>query len=281
MTDLPEIASLWIGGKLSFLEQLCIQSYIDAGHKFSLYCYEDVAGVPKGANILDARELYRGEPFHIHHKHETPAIHADYFRIKLMLRGRGEIWVDTDAYCYRPFDFKEDHVFGLLDGGVANGVMRLPSNSAALRAYEELLFSKEPMPPFFHPSVQSGLKLLRGQGFYIPLEAMTWGATGPMALNHFLQKSGEIEHALPQHIFYPAGWKERRKFLRPREKYFKNVREDTVSFHFYGRIVRRILSEEFNSIPAPKSILEELCEKHNIDTRAAPIEWTRPHAMVK
>ncbi len=112
MSQLPEIASLWIGDRLSFLEQLCLKSFVDHGHKTTLYAYENVDGVPKGVELADARAVYRGEPFRIHFKHQSPAIHADYFRVKLMRRGRGEIWADTDAYCYRPFDFSEDHVFG-------------------------------------------------------------------------------------------------------------------------------------------------------------------------
>ena len=279
MTNLPEIVSLWIGGEFSFLEQLCVKSYLDAGHKFTLYGYDDVKGVPKGVSIRDARELYRGEPFHIHLKHQTPAIHADYFRVKLMRRGLGELWVDTDAYCHKPFDFGTPHVFGWLDDQIANGVMRVPSDSPALLAYEELLFAKEPLPPFYPQDVLNMIKTLRLYGFCLPLETMTWGATGPMGFTHFLRQTGEINHALPQPVFYPAGWQERRKFLRPKDKYFKNVTEDTVSFHFYGRIVRRILSEEFGGLPAPKSILSELCEQHNIDAPSAPIQWQRSQYM--
>ena len=31
MAKLPEIASLWIGGQLTWLEQLCLKSFADAG----------------------------------------------------------------------------------------------------------------------------------------------------------------------------------------------------------------------------------------------------------
>ena len=37
MKPLPNIASLWIGGRLSWLEQLCLKSFADQGHRTTLY----------------------------------------------------------------------------------------------------------------------------------------------------------------------------------------------------------------------------------------------------
>lgn len=50
MTNLPIIQSLWIGNPLSNLEKLCIQSFLDHGHKFHLYTYADIGGIPKRCN---------------------------------------------------------------------------------------------------------------------------------------------------------------------------------------------------------------------------------------
>lgn len=33
MPSLPTIATLWIGSELSWLEQLCLRSFVDAGHE--------------------------------------------------------------------------------------------------------------------------------------------------------------------------------------------------------------------------------------------------------
>ena len=46
--SLPIVASLWIGGRLSFLEQVCLKSFVDHGHRTILYTYGAVAGVPDG-----------------------------------------------------------------------------------------------------------------------------------------------------------------------------------------------------------------------------------------
>ena len=49
-----QIAMLWMRGQLSFLEQLCIRSFIDAGHHVVLYSYEPVDRVPEGVECRDA-----------------------------------------------------------------------------------------------------------------------------------------------------------------------------------------------------------------------------------
>ena len=53
--SLPIVASLWIGGRLSFLEQVCLKSFVDHGHRTILYTYGAVAGVPDGVEVLDAK----------------------------------------------------------------------------------------------------------------------------------------------------------------------------------------------------------------------------------
>ena len=51
------IQSLWVKGSLSRLEQLVIASFLENGHEFHLYTYDQVSGVPAGAQIIDAREI--------------------------------------------------------------------------------------------------------------------------------------------------------------------------------------------------------------------------------
>lgn len=274
MSELPPISSLWIGEQLSFLEQLCLKSFHDQGHKITLYCYEEVKGIPKDIMVRDAATIYRGKPYRIHARHQSPAIHADFFRLKLMLKGAGEIWVDTDAYCHKPFDFgAHGAVFGWLDGEIANGVMRLDPSSPALHAYDAFLESDAPVPPWFSEYDKTKLHDLRRSGASIPIEKMPWGVSGPMALTYFLEQSGEIKAALPQSVFYPMTWSTRRAFLFAPRRFNQLVTDNTISFHFLGRIVRRILAQEYNGLPKPNSILDRLCQQHEIDPKAAPIIW--------
>lgn len=271
MTNLPEIASLWIGPELSFLEQLCLKSFVDQGHLTTLYVYENVGHVPAGVVVKDASEIYRGAPFRVHRQHGSPAIHADFFRLALMKRGRGEIWADTDAYCYKPFDFSQDHVFGHFDDEIANGVLRLPPESAALRAYDAFLENDAPIAPFLPKPMQIEIARRREMGEKIPIEAMPWGVSGPKALTYFLAQTGEISWAQAEKVFYPMTWPTRRRFLMRPQKFMEITDDNTVSFHFLGRIVRRILSQEFGGLPKAGSILDKLCKEHGIDPMLAPI----------
>lgn len=53
----PIIQSLWVGDKLSVIEQLCIASFLKNGHEFHLYTYQDVGAVPNGAILQDANQI--------------------------------------------------------------------------------------------------------------------------------------------------------------------------------------------------------------------------------
>ena len=72
MADLPKIASLWIGGDLSWLEQLCLKSFADAGHQITLYSYAPISNLPEGVLAGDANEIYPGEPMLAPRDHRQP-----------------------------------------------------------------------------------------------------------------------------------------------------------------------------------------------------------------
>lgn len=51
------IQSLWVHGRLSPMERLCIRSFLAHGHEFHLYAYGPLEGVPEGTRVVDAREI--------------------------------------------------------------------------------------------------------------------------------------------------------------------------------------------------------------------------------
>jgi hypothetical protein len=55
---LVKLGSLWIGGNLSWLEQLCLKSFLDHGHEVTLYTYEGVTNAPEGTVVADARPMF-------------------------------------------------------------------------------------------------------------------------------------------------------------------------------------------------------------------------------
>ena len=51
------VQSLWIGDRLSAMEQLCISSFLRQGHAFHLYVYQETAGIPAGTVVLDGNRI--------------------------------------------------------------------------------------------------------------------------------------------------------------------------------------------------------------------------------
>jgi hypothetical protein len=103
------IQSLWIGPELSKLEQLCIKSYLDNGHEFHLYVYEDVKGIPAGTTIKDANEILdKSEIFYYQNK--SVAAFSNLFRYTLLYK-KGGYWSDTDCICIKPLTFTSDFLF--------------------------------------------------------------------------------------------------------------------------------------------------------------------------
>ena len=101
------IQSLWVGGRLSNMERLCIASYLHYGEEFHLYTYEPVEGVPEGTIIEDANEI---APRSDIAKFQNMANFSDWFRYNLLSK-KGNWWVDLDTVLVKPFDFRGEHVF--------------------------------------------------------------------------------------------------------------------------------------------------------------------------
>jgi len=272
MAKLPRIASLWIGGRLSWLEQLCLKSFADAGHETTLYSYSHIDNVPDGVARASAEEIFPSEPMFRHARTGSPAIHADLFRLNL-LRKTDQIWVDADMYCYRPFAFKSKFVFGWEKPGlVCNAVLGLPKNSRSLTRMLKFFDDEYAIGPWLKPWQQRELEAERDAGRPVHMTEQNWGFTGPGAVTHFLQDTGEIEHAQPVAAFYPVSFKRRNHMIISRFSPERdNITEDTFGVHFWARRLKPRLEEKEGGVPRKGSFIEGLIAKHGIDPDAAPI----------
>jgi mannosyltransferase OCH1-like enzyme len=104
------IQSLWIGDRLSVMEQVCISSFLRHGHQFHLYVYQETAGVPPGTVVLDGNKVLPASRIFTYKEHQTYAGFANFFRYKLLLE-IGGWFVDADTICVRPFQFRNQYVF--------------------------------------------------------------------------------------------------------------------------------------------------------------------------
>lgn len=271
MAQLPEIASLWIGGRLSWLEQLCLKSFADAGHHTTLYSYEPIPNIPEGVHAGDAEDIFPSEPMYRHARTGSPAIHADLWRLNL-LKKTDKIWVDADMYCYRPFNFTRQTVFGWeKEGLVCNAVLGLPKNSRALNMMLEFFKDEYAIGPWLRPWQQKELQAEKDLGRPVHMTEQNWGFTGPAAVTHFLKESGEIKFAEPVEAFYPISFKHRNHMIMSKFDIEERLTPETRGVHFWARRMKPRLEEKENNTPRRGSFMDKLIQKHGIDPAAAPI----------
>jgi hypothetical protein len=267
------IAALWIGGDLSYLEQLCLKSFVDAGHHLTLYHYEPIGNAPEGVDHADARDILPEMEFLRHGRTGSPALHSDLFRYHLLAKCGRTIWADTDAYCVKRFETETGHFFAWeSDHGVNGGVLGLPRDSEALGLLLDFTSDEYAIPDWYGDPYREELEAKKTAGTPVPAGEMPWGVWGPHALTHFLKKTGEIRYALPREALYPFEYKDRRLMLRPGLDEGDYVTDQTYSIHFYGRRMRsRILATTETGVPRPRSVVGRLLRKHGIDPSLAPL----------
>lgn len=266
------IAALWIGGDLSYLEQLCLKSFLDAGHHLTLYSYEPIGNAPEGVEHADARGILPLDGFLRHGRTGSPALHSDLFRYHLLGKCDRTIWADTDAYCVKRFQTKTGHFFAWeSEAGVNGGVLGLPKDSEALGRLLDFTSDEYAIPAWYGDKYRKELEARKAAGDPVHAGAMPWGVWGPHALTHFLKETGEIRHALPRAALYPFEYKDRKMMLRPGFDESAFVTEETCSIHFYGRRMRSRLLSVWDGVPRPRSVVGRLLRKHGIDPAAAPL----------
>ncbi|CUJ84590.1 hypothetical protein RUE5091_00237 [Ruegeria denitrificans] len=276
---LPTITSFWFGSDLSWLEALCIQSYLDRGHHFVLYAGHEIAGVPAGAELRHAEDILWPAPFDmLAGDRLSVAVFSDIFRLRLM-QATGFIWVDLDAYCVRPFNFPSQYIFGQSQtGNILTGVLRLPANSETLSLMLEFVTTANPTQPWRGGPLRRRNRRRIRDGETWGIETLPWGSSGPKAFAHFLRKTKEDSHAMQAEVFYPLSkhdlWKLHDPFI-PNQQ----IEGDMVhSVHVYGH-QKRMMAQNTGGLPVRGSYLQRLCDRHGIDPNARPIlpkGWLAP-----
>lgn len=273
MTDAPPpISCLWIAGRLSFLELLCLTSMHEAGHRVTLWSYEDIPNRPDFAAPADARAILPDDRILTHRRTGSPAPHSDRFRFRLLAARPGTVWADTDAYVVRALSPEGGRLYGWESPHRVNsGVIALPQGSPALAAIAAFTEDAHPIPPWFDAAERAALTAARDAGAPVHAADLSWGLWGPQATTYFLAQSGEIAQALPAEALYPIAFRDRRALLKPGDAVDRAISGATQSVHLYGRRIRKRLIEREGGAPKPDSWMGRMLCRHGIDPRAAPI----------
>lgn len=269
------IASLWIGQTWSFLEQVVVQSYLDAGHGFVLFGDVRPPSLPAEVTFRHYAEIVT-PPFAVGAGlYHNNGVFSDLFRL-LLIRDYGYCWVDMDAYCIRPFDFAQDSYVMAPEVGdeplpyVATGVLHLPRSSPSLDASIALFFEDNPELPWQSPNDAAQAARARAEGRPFRIEQAMWATSGPYLLSHFLALHDELQFAMPLRYFYGGMRSRKRPFMTVPFHRERIEVQDAYSVHFYGR-TRRFLRDEFGGLPPEGSYLDLLCRRHGVDARALPL----------
>jgi hypothetical protein len=273
MARVREVGTLWIGGRLSWMEQLCLKSFVDAGQRITLYSYEDIPNVPAGVIRRDGRDVLDTDDFIKYEKKDSFALFADLFRIHMIAQNPGLIWVDTDVYCHRPMAYDSDYVMGYELPGetrVNNAVLGLPADSAILADILAFMSDRFAIPDFVKPSLRAEYAAAKAAGNPVHVSRQPWGVWGPMMISHFVAKHGLRGEVQPMDAFYPIPFPERTRMIRKAKKVEERLTGATTALHLWASN-KRELGLRFGGLPPEGSYLAALVARHGIRPEAAPV----------
>jgi hypothetical protein len=206
---------LWIGSRLSALERLSIASFLDNGHDYHLYVYDDVSNVPAGTTIKDAGEILPESQIFQYQEHKSFSAFANFFRYKLLLE-KGGWWVDSDTVCLRPFDFDREYVFSseaFESRDLVNcGVIKVPPASAAMSYAWDVCRSKQPA-------------------------RLKWGEVGPRLMAESVERHALGHFVASSRMFCPIGYLDWQSVLDSSRAWIFG--DDVYAVHLWNEMWRR------------------------------------------
>jgi len=234
------VQSLWIGTRLSVMEQLAIRSFLDHGHPFHLYTYGDVENVPAGTVVRPGTEILPEQEIFCYQSgygKGSFSAFSNCFRYKLLLE-RGGWWADMDAVCLRPLDFPDEHVTGyerepLGEWHVAAGLVKAPAGSPLIEYCWEHARTADPAN-------------------------LRWGQIGPRLVAEAVAAVDAPVRILDPPAFYPINHWQTWRLIRGRK-----LPKNSYSIHLWNSQWRR---EGFSpdAVYDPRSIYEQLKRKHGV-----------------
>lgn len=233
---LEPVQCLWIGERLSKVEQICYSSFLHHGHPVHLYCYSEIEGIPEGVMVFDANTIIPESGIFMH-RNGSVAPFADLFRWKL-LRDKSGYWIDSDLVCMKPFDFEGDIVFGYECFRVAAiGVLKFPEQHALCEfMYQKALHPNRFLPfDTFEDKKKKILRTIKGRN-----RDFGWGGSaGPQAFTQVLKHFDLGCHGFPYTYFYPVACHHWESIFDDTLKDDKQLFKHTYAVHLWNEMIRR------------------------------------------
>jgi mannosyltransferase OCH1-like enzyme len=231
------VQALWVGGKLSAMERLCISSFLRNGHEFHLYVYQDTDGIPSGAVVLDGNSVLPAARIFTYREHNTYAGFANFFRYKLLLE-RGGWFVDADTVCIRPFDFSGEYVFsseGINGRQLVNlGAVKTPPGSPVMQYAWEACERMD-------------------------VSELKWSQCGPTLVRQAIEACSLDRYVQPPAAFCPVHFSVWESMLDPAASWVFD--EATYAVHLWNEMWRREGRDKDSEYP-PGCLYEHLKQRY-------------------
>lgn len=260
------VASLWIGESLHYVNQLCLKSHLVHGHPVTLYTTDNVRNVPAGVEVRPASEIMQIDREIV--AETSASFLSNVFRYK-MIAATGAIWIDTDAFCYRPFPEDQEHIYAGhgMRGALNCGVVGMPKTGKLMDALLDYYDNLPTYPAWWGNKQKKKMDKLPSS---LPLAVRIYQtertAFGPQAFTHFARATGDIEHAMEADTLYPVPFQLNDVFYDPHSQVEKHFTDRTLSVHIYTNASRPWWRK---NPPLPGSYIARMCEQLEIDPTAA------------
>ena len=225
------------------MEQLSIASFLQNGHEYHLYVYDEVKNVPAGTVIKDANEILPASRI-FQYKHQASyAGFANFFRYKLLLE-RGGWWIDTDVICLKHFDFADEYVFSSERDQerevLSSGIIKVPVGSEMMAYAWNVCEQKDP-------------------------QQLMWGETGPRLVTEAVRRFSLEQYKKPYHYFCPLDFREWRRVLEPDAD--RLVHEGSYAIHLWNEMWRAARQDK-NATYDPNCLYEQLKTRYTKGTKS-------------
>jgi hypothetical protein len=267
----PDLHSLWIGSRLTWLERLCLASWLAHGHRTILWTYQPVDEIPRGVEVRNAREILPESAVTFHRVSGSVSLFSNRFRYHLF-RQYHATWIDTDVLLLRTLADTSPYLFAWeTSDSICSAVLRLPSGSRAPRDLLALTDARVPVPHWW-PLKDRIRQRLRGLvRRHESAVDMTWGTFGPLALTETLRRHGLTDRALRSDIFYPVLWTETALFYGPADIVEARLTEQTLAVHLWSTsslLATPEVAEKRNAPPPCDSWIAGQCAAYGVDIGA-------------
>ncbi|MBC7155107.1 MAG: hypothetical protein H5U19_10965 [Rhodobacteraceae bacterium] len=260
------VASLWIGPRLHYINQMCLKSHLVQGHPVTLYCTDTVQNVPDGVTVRPASEIMQIDSAIV--AETSASFVSNVFRYKMIAK-TGAIWIDTDAYCHRPFPEGLDHIYGGhgMRGALNCGVVGMPQTGPLIEALLDYYDNLPDYPAWWGKRQHKKMdKLPASLPKAVRIYQTERTAFGPQAFTYYAEKTGHLEHAMSNDVLYPVPFQLNDVFYDPHSQVEKHFTDATLSVHIYTNASRPWWRK---NPPLPGSYVARMCDQLDIDPKLA------------